>query len=314
MKKIIIIGTFPNTKQKEDLLLDCVERLSNLGYDLMITSHFPIAKHIQEKVNYVVYDGENILEPFHLTPNFFLTYKNFRVDIKQNGHVIAVCRNINNGLSLAKQLNYNFFFYLEFDNLIDRNDTHLLNNLHYEMIVNSKKMIFFNHINEQSEIYESLIFAGTPEYFLEKIQLPNNLEDFENFGMSWTLEKTFFKKLSIHQSDFLIIKNSSKDFFKNSEINKIANFTFVDIISDKENGSYFLWLYNHSCNDKSVKFIVDEGNPFELGSGGWMMIPISMNQKINVMIEENGFRNLKEFHLTEESKDYFINKGTITKI
>jgi hypothetical protein len=60
MKNIIIIGTYPNDSYKLDMLNDCINRVKPLGYDIMIVSHYPIPEEIQSKVNYVLYDSENI--------------------------------------------------------------------------------------------------------------------------------------------------------------------------------------------------------------------------------------------------------------
>jgi hypothetical protein len=311
MKKIIIIGAFPNTEEKEKMLSDCIDKLSLSDYDLMVVSHHPLPLYIQEKVNFSIYDKENILDPYEFTPNFFYKTKEFLVEIKSQGHMMPVCRNINNGLSLANHLGYDFFFFLEFDNLIDRNDIQLLNLLHYEMLINDKKMIFFNHFVENKEIYESLIFAGVPNFFLKNVKLPLSISDFKKFEIQLTLEKTFFSQFNIIKDSLLLIETSSKFFFKNSSINKIANYSKCEVIKDVSNNSFHLWISNASTNDNSITIKVDENEPISLGKNGWIMKPIKMGQSIKVELNENGFIDFKEFHLNEETQKEYSDKGTI---
>jgi hypothetical protein len=63
MKKIIILDTYPSTKEHLECLNECIDRLSGKGYDLMITSHYPVPLHIQEKVDYYLFDKENTMTP-----------------------------------------------------------------------------------------------------------------------------------------------------------------------------------------------------------------------------------------------------------
>ena len=311
LKKIIIIGAYPNSSEKAQMLSDCVDNLSGIGYDLMIVSHYPVPISIQEKVDFVIYDKENILDPYESTPVYFYQTNNFSVEIKSRGHIMTVCRNINNGLNLAKNLGYDFFFFLEFDNLIHKNDILLLNILHYEMLINDKKMIFFHQKIENQEIYESLIFAGTPSFFLENAVLPLHVNDFKKIEMELTLEKSFFSQFKKFENDLLLIDKPSNLFFKNSLINKIAHYSKIDIIKDITHNRFLLWISNSINNENDLIIKINEGEPFSLGTDGWIMKPIQVGENIKIEVNENGFIYIKELELTEENQNEYSNKNTI---
>jgi len=312
LKKIIIIGAFADNEEKEKMLSECIDNLSFSGYDLMVVSHKPIPSYIQEKINFSIYDKENILDPYEFTPNYFYRNTDFLVEIKSRGHMIPVCRNMINGISLVNHLGYDFFFFLEFDNLIDKNDIHLFNLLHYEMLINNKKMIFFNQLVENKEIYESLIFAGTPSFFLKNTTLPLCSDDFRKIKMESTLEKSFYSQFRSFENELLLIKNSSKLFFKNSSINKIANYAIIDIVKDLTHNKFSLWISNSIDNENPLIIRINDNEPFTLGTGGWITRPIEIGQKIKVEVNENGFFNVKQFELNEKNKNDYSNKSTIT--
>ena len=60
MKDIVIVSCYPNTEYKEYLLDECVKQLKLLNKDVLIATHYPIPDYIIKKVNYYIYDSDNI--------------------------------------------------------------------------------------------------------------------------------------------------------------------------------------------------------------------------------------------------------------
>jgi hypothetical protein len=77
----------------------------------MVVSHYPIPTYIQEKVNYTLYDNENILLPYDLTPKVTCFTTDFDTVINNNGHSLTVSKNINNGINFCNNLGYEFFYF-----------------------------------------------------------------------------------------------------------------------------------------------------------------------------------------------------------
>jgi hypothetical protein len=311
MKKIIIIGTYPNTKDKENMLSDCIDRLSRIGYDLMIVSHYPIPEYIQNKVDFIIYDKENTLEPYHLTPVYHYYADDFTVEVSNQGHITTVCRNINNGLGLAKHLGYNFFYHIESDNIFSDEDIKKLDELSEKMFNQNKEMILFGYNHDGIQIYESLIFGGKPSYFLHNMQLPLYVDDFERMNVDYTLETTFYSNLKSNEHEFLIINEPSDSFFNTSEINKVNNFSQIEILYDVVNDRYVLWISNLIQNKKSIYVTIDNSEEFELIPNGWTILPILSDNPININVNENGIIKNKIFKFTPEDKVFYSNKATI---
>jgi hypothetical protein len=58
-EELIIIGTYPNTKSRNNLTLECIESLKELGRKIMVVSHYPVSEEIQRSVDYYVFDANN---------------------------------------------------------------------------------------------------------------------------------------------------------------------------------------------------------------------------------------------------------------
>jgi hypothetical protein len=313
MKKIIIIGTYPSNDKNELMLSECIDNLSNIGYHLMIVSHYPIPAHIQNKVNYCVYDKENILLPYEMTPKFWFYSNNFDIVINSNGHLITICKNMSNGCNFANFLGYEFFYYMESDNIFSHEDIDKLIELEKNMFEENKKMIFFKHQIEHSIIYESLIFGGSPGYFSTTLKLPTTITQTTDYKMSLeqSLEQLFYKNLSHLESDFHIINDSSQSFFERSEINKISHNIFAEVICTKNNEP-FLWMSNSIDNKKSVKITINSSDDNILYPGVWKYLSLTIGDKITLEINDDGYVTKKNFDISTEMLDFYSKKGTIT--
>jgi hypothetical protein len=312
MKKLIIISAYPENQQKEDILSKCIDNLKSLEFDILIVSHYPIPPHIQSKVNYCLIDNENILLPYELTPKYWSINNDFNITINNYGHQLTVSTNIKNGIDFASINNYEFFLFTESDNLIDKLDIKKIDELSFLMSSTNKKMVFFNHLVENSPIYETLIFGGIPSYYQENIKLPLKVEDVSNNpdfnGLS--LEKILYKQAD-KKNDYLLIETDSKSYFKNSSLNRITHDYNVEIIGSNSNDNLVLWI-NNSANDKKITFIINGETELILGPKGWYYCFKQIGESVNITIDDNEVLSYKNFVLTNEQKKNYIKKGMIT--
>lgn len=313
MKRLIIIDTYPKAEEHIDCLNECVDRLSGKGYDLMIVSHYPVPLDIQEKVDYYIYDKENILIPYNLTPYSWMSNESFYLQVNAQGHGITICKNMYNGISTAKSLGYDFFFFMEADNLLHEEDVILLDNLQSKMREEDKKMIFFKSKEVTYNFYETLIFGGSPEYFMNSIKLPLTVEEYvewlsENGSfLSESLEMTFYKKF-LEEEMLLVIDESSEIFFKNSLINKYSGSdNLCVVITNNLNNQFILFLKNFGA--KTVNFKVNDiDNVTEPGC--WSYRFVDNNTEISVVMYQNDeIVGRKYFLVNEENRSKFTENG-----
>ena len=95
MKKIFIIDGYPKTKKQEQVLHDCIESIKPIGWDILLVSHYPVPSQIQEKVEYCIYDKNNLFVPPNISPHVFFENEVFNSKIYLGGHALAITISIN---------------------------------------------------------------------------------------------------------------------------------------------------------------------------------------------------------------------------
>ena len=320
MKKIIIISSYATTPEREKTLNDCIDKVSHKGYDVMLTSHYPVPDYIQKKVNYCIYDSDNTLLPYKISPYFWISNAQFDVEVCINSHNLTICRNMLNGVGLSKIMKYDFFFFMESDNIFSDDDFIRLDNLSNQMLVNDKHLIFFKNqwISEHNEPhinYETLIFGGEVNYFLDNMPLPSTTEEYTQIYFpnnevfnSVVLEKIFFSKLSHLEDEIFIINDSSKKFFQNSVINKYFITNICDVVTNNKNDNYILFISNFSgCN------LIYEINSIskEFFPGMWHFNGINEDTHIVVKSLDGEILDRKSFIVSEFDRNKISEKARI---
>ncbi len=311
MKKIIIIGTYPSTEYTEKLLLDCIGSLENKGYDLMIVSHYPVPQYIQEKVNYYIFDKDNTLDPMSLSPSAWFYNDIFDVHVKGQGRVGVIVKNMLNGISFAKHLGYEYFIYMESDNVIHSDDFIKLDETVNDLYVQDKKMFFFNYKLDKSVIYESLMFGGTPELFLNKISIPIVNQYLGDVMGETTLENIFYLIFEDQSKDYVLINEPSYDFLNKSFINKITGFYICDVLKSWDDERYFLWVWNIGITRDELIIVINDDRIINLSPGYWHYDFLNENEVYSLSMSYGEFTDSKEFIVNETTKDYIKSKGFI---
>lgn len=320
MRKIIIISSYASTPEKEKTLNDCIERVSNKGYDVMLTSHYPVPDYIQKKVNYCIYDSDNILLPYSISPSFWIDNDMFELEVNINSHNLTICRNMLNGVGLSKIMKYDFFFFMESDNVFSDDDFIKLDDLSSQMLMSNKNLVFFKNqwISEHNEHhinYETLIFGGKVNYFLDNMNLPSTIEEYIQMYSpnrddlyNIVLEKIFFNKLSHLENQIFIIDGSSKNFFTSSVINKYFITNICDIVISNRDDNYILFISNFS--DRNLIYEINS-NSIEFSIGMWHFNGINEDTHIIVKSLDGEILDRKSFIVSEFDREKISEKSNI---
>jgi len=314
MKKVIVIGAYPSNPEREEVLLECISRLSNIGYDLIVVSHYPIPDYIQKKVNYCIYDKENIFLPTNLTPSYWFGTEACHVEIFNEGHFLTCSKNMLTSLNLANALKYDFFYYMESDNFLEPEDITKMEFLKELMFLQNKNMILFKSEDGGNPTYDTLLFGGRPDYFVKNATLPTNLEEYIALNLNTTIERTLYGYLNADENNLLTIEGRSKQYFNKSQINTISHEGIVEVIGNEETNQLFLWISNDYANTQDIQIKVYPSDNYTiLKPGNWAYIPKEVGDHIIVeMKEESGFTHKKEFTITEENREQYFKKGKIS--
>jgi hypothetical protein len=325
MKRLIIIDTYPIGKREQLILNMCIDALVGKGYDLMITTHCPVDKSIADKVNYVVYDSNNTFLPEHLTPYYWVETLDFKLNIFNSGHTLPICRNVSNGIHLATSLKYDDFIFMEADVILSNQDLKLLTSYLDEMNTKQKKMVFFKPEGYRdtggSYVYETLLFAGKPEYFLSKFKPPLSVEDWLSLPMGYTLELSFYEQFSKYENDFLILNDHSSVIFTTSKVNLFRYGLFnCEMVYNEDHPDYPTLFISNSLIEPEPKHVFIYKNDILISqfilnkSHFWHNAYRFDDSTIRVLITDDKEKQLvfidKSFIMKEENNINFIKKGT----
>lgn len=177
MKNLILITAFCPDSKRQDILRKLVYNIDKNNFDILLTSHSLVPEDILNKVDYFVFDRNNILD-YDLDKKFSFYFSNQEFVVKTTepkkyNHFVACIRLITTGLMYAKNLGYKVVHYYEYDSLISNFD---------ELLENSK--ILENY----SAVYYDLPVLGYPNspmsFHLDKISkkwFDISLENFYEF-------------------------------------------------------------------------------------------------------------------------------------
>ena len=219
MNDIILIGAYPNTPEKEQQVMECVESLKCADKEIILATHCPISLELQKMVDYFVYDSDNYLitdwEEFSTWYWYKQTGLYFAYIINVGDHQIANMTNHRNGLSLAKTLGKDLVYCIEGDSLFDDSDLHKFDYIKDFLEQHNKKAYFEvernyrwpNTFNCKLEI-----FVGNPDFLLRTLGWVDNSKDyFKNIRerkISDSDGETLSTAMECYYHDYLIEKNS----------------------------------------------------------------------------------------------------------
>lgn len=309
MKNAIVIGAYPNNKTTEKMLVSCIEASKAFEWDIILVSHLSLPQYIVDMVDYYIYDKKNILEPHEVTPIYWYFSNTFHLSLNGNGHIVPVCRNIINGVGIVDLLGYDYFFYMESDNILHKNDVKKIIEFEADMMYSAKQLILFDIGDKR---YESLIFGGRPSFFMRHQRLPMDVTDIVRWGYPLTLEEIFYTNFNQYADELLIIQKSSYDVLSSSKINLIANHHKADIVRVENSDHYILWISNSPDNPEKISVVFkDVENVIDIVPNGYYYQQVQLDTVIDFTVFENMQPYKKKFFTTKEDLIKYDNNGYI---
>jgi hypothetical protein len=124
-KEIIVIGTYPNTSIRKQLTIDCITAAKQLDRPIMLVSHYPVDKDVQDMVDYYVYDKHNPLTHHSYYNQFTRRTDDVTVNMRIEGNSnqsLTVLTNVVNGGKAARSFGFTKMCYITFDIIINTRD------------------------------------------------------------------------------------------------------------------------------------------------------------------------------------------------
>ena len=321
MKDLILISNYSDTPEKQDVLRNLVNQISQQKdfFDLLLVSHTTIPQDIQNKCNYVIYDSKNeLLYDWDLRSTPWFNPGNEREIISiftgyYNTH-LAIWRMVILGNSFAQNLGYNKVHHIEYDASI---------NDFSELIENSQLLDTHNSIYyvKSEDTVDNILFGSYWAYRLDT--LPKDLLVLNEDNIKSQIKNHPSKNPEI-MTQFLLESSGNYKVKSKSKLDKNNNFglTHSSLATnhtswclpyyDELNGKlgFVIWNMEHTNGDINVKLIYNQDqliNIGTIGSNRWRLIEIDdfNNAQSLIVLKDNKIINTFDFTTNKEEFKIF---------
>jgi glycosyltransferase involved in cell wall biosynthesis len=267
-KEIVIIGTFPNTKDRIELTKQCIQKYKVLDRKIMLVSHYPVDIEIQKLVDFYFYDKHNPLL-HHSYYKLFYNYTNeYDLNINLNGlkdsnQSLAVLTNLFNGFKSAKQLGFNKVFYTTYDVILHDNDRGVIDEGFIKL--QTQDTYLSNTPNPLGKGVETTAMWWNIDKFLEIFDDVREKEDYnrvcseinsENFLEHYMAKKVESNNIPvIDVPELTHLTHTGRGVQSNSEY-----FSILPV--EGEINKYVIYFYTYNIDNRKIEFsIKEEGSP-----------------------------------------------------
>ena len=317
--ELVMIGTYPNTKSREKLTLECIESVKKLGRKIMLVSHYPVSFEIQEKVDYYIYDKYNPNTEHSYYTKFYNYKHNFDVEININGlkntnQSLPVLTNLINGFKSAKDLNFDKVFYITYDVILNPDDIEYVNNSFNEVEVYDAYLCTLP--TDLGRGIETTAMTFKTNYFLEKLQNIRTPEEYKQECIKMNCHnflEDFFWNVFSKENNIKIITNQHNTFLINSGKGVSSNSEYYSILPVKHTeNKWMFYFYTYNLDNRSVSFEVIENGD------------ITFSKKFNILEQREFLKELEyngseielrltfyEDNIIYKNEKYILNNETI---
>jgi len=317
--ELVMIGTYPNTKSREKLTLECIESVKKLGRKIMLVSHYPVSFEIQEKVDYYIYDKYNPNTEHSYYTKFYNYKHNFDVEININGlkntnQSLPVLTNLINGFKSAKDLNFDKVFYITYDVILNPDDIEYINHSFNEVEVYDAYLCTLP--TDLGRGIETTAMTFKTNYFLEKLQNIRTPEEYKQECIKMNCHnflEDFFWNVFSKENNIKIITNQHNTFLINSGKGVSSNSEYYSILPVKHTeNKWMFYFYTYNLDNRSVSFeVIKNGD-------------ITFSKKFNILEQREFLKELEykgseielrltfyEDNIIYKNEKYILNNETI---
>jgi len=252
-EECIILGTYPNIKDRVQWTKDTINSLKPLGRKIILVSHYPVDADIQRMVDYYIYDAHNPLTHHSYYTRFYNDQPDYFAEININGlknsnQSLTVLTNMFNGAKAAKELGFNRFFYTTYDVVLDKDDVHAVN----AAFKTDKKLCAATLPTPQGLGIQTNGILFNTDFFLKEFDDVRTPEEWnavctrrrcENYLEEY-LSKVIF---SFNPNDVQLVTNDKSTLLINSGLGVASNseyYSILPVVGKPNNYMFYFFTYN----------------------------------------------------------------------
>jgi autotransporter strand-loop-strand O-heptosyltransferase len=223
---IFVIDCWPDNKEKEEVLINLIERLKTYNIPIILCGHYTVSPHIQEMVDYYLYDKNNDIinlnefEEYGVNSDRWTETNDYKIVNKVDfHHDYSIWLTMKNTFMFANQLGKKYIHFLEYDNLPDL--------IQYRQAfieyVRNYDVVLYEYDEGSTKFDDpycsTYIFSIQTDLALNVIKQINSKEEyFKGDTGKWQLEKRFFNTLRRLTTNYVVSKYIPND----NELNLFA--------------------------------------------------------------------------------------------
>jgi glycosyltransferase involved in cell wall biosynthesis len=268
-EEAFVLSTYPILNSVIETTIECIKALKQTGRKIILTSHLPIPKELQELVEYCIYDKNNLLTKHTFYNYTWFDYSSWRVDLILTGenndvyHGPAVYTNYYNGAALAEKLGIKKVYFLNYD-------YHLKNTSYIDsvsLILNSKKAYVGLREEQEGNTVITYFLASEPKFYLDHFPLVQTSKEYDNLMVEWDSESNGLENLTYHtfnQDKDKIYWEDKPNFtklidenFEHKDYSRVEYFSVLLVKDHPEQFAVFLSITN-STDNRDIQIAVYE--------------------------------------------------------
>jgi glycosyltransferase involved in cell wall biosynthesis len=252
-EECIILGTYPNIKDRVQWTKDTINSLKPLGRKIILVSHYPVDQDIQNMVDYYIYDRYNPLTHHTYYSRFYNDKPDYFAEIninvlKNSNQSLTVLTNMFNGAKAAKELGFKRFFYTTYDVALDPRDVDVVN----EAFKTDKKLYAATLPTPQGKGIQTNGIMFDTDFFLKEFDDVRTPEEWnivckrrtcENYLEDY-LSKVIF---SFNPNDVKVITNDKSTMLVHSGLGIASNseyYSIIPVVGKPNTYMFYFFTYN----------------------------------------------------------------------
>jgi glycosyltransferase involved in cell wall biosynthesis len=252
-EECIILGTYPNIKDRIQWTKDTINSLKSLGRKIILVSHYPVDVDIQNMVDYYIYDVHNPLTHHSYYTRFYNDRPDYFAEININGlknsnQSLTVLTNIFNAAKVAKELGFKRFFYTTYDVVLDPRDIPAVN----DAFRTDKKLYAATLPTPQGKGIQTNGIMFDTDFFLKEFDDVRTPEEWnevckrrrcENYLEDY-LSKVIF---SFNPNDIQVVTTDKDTLLVHSGLGVASNseyYSIIPVVGKPNNYVFYFFTYN----------------------------------------------------------------------
>ena len=268
-EEAIVVSTYPLLNSIVKTTKECIEALKQTGRKIILTSHLPIPKDLQEMVDYCIYDKNNLLTKHTFYQYTWFDFDSWKVDLMLTGedndvyHGPSVYTNYYNAASLAKDLGIKKLYFLNYDYHL-KNASYIDN---ISLILNNKKAYVGLREEQEGNTIITYFLASEPKFYLDHFPLVQTSKEYDDLMVKWGSESNGLENLTYHTfnqdkdkiywEDKLNFTKLIDENFEHKDYSRVEYFSVLPVKDHPEQFAVFLSIAN-STDNRDIEIAVYE--------------------------------------------------------